>query len=72
VILIVCDYTHNGLEKAKKILSFSTWYKLLIASYGEETEKGSVQIQKKKPWFLNKYIPSNAQTFYEYIIKPEH
>ena len=72
MIPIICDYTHNGLEKVKKILLFSTWYKLIIASYGKETENGSVQIQKKKTWFLNKYIPSNAQTFYEYIIKLEH
>jgi hypothetical protein len=68
----ICDYTHNRREKARKNILFNTWYRPLIAPFGGVAEKGSVPIQEKKIWFLNKHIPSNAQLFYAWTIKPEH
>jgi hypothetical protein len=72
MIPIICDYTHNGREKARKNILFNICYSPIIALFGEEAEKCSVPIQEKKIWFLNKHIQNNTQLFYALTIKPEH
>jgi hypothetical protein len=63
MIPIICDYTHNGREKARKNILFITWYRPVFALFGGAAEKGSVPIQERKIWLLNKHIQSNAQLF---------